>query len=267
MIDLDGFRQYLTEEEMAGNTVAAYIGALRQYAAQYDDITKANLIAYKQEQLARHKPATVNLRIAAMLAYCRYARIPMRLKAVKIPVRTSIDNVITPEQLSALLRGLARDGNRAWYVNIKLLTTTGMRISEALRITKRDLMLGSVTMHTKDHMREIYFPDNLLDEIHDDISRLSAGDLILRGVKGKPITSEQSFRVSLTRIADRYGVPRIVAHPHGFRHFYAVEFLKRKHDISKLADLLGHKDINMTRIYLRQTQASLKETVNSVVDW
>ena len=267
MIDLDGFRQYLTEEEMAGNTVTAYIGALRQYAAQYEDITKANLIAYKQEQLARHKPATVNLRIAAMLAYCRYARIPMRLKAVKMPVRTSIDNVITPEQLSALLRGVARDGNRAWYVNIKLLNTTGMRISEALRITKRDLMLGSVTMHTKDHMRTIYFPRSLLGDILGDIAGLSAGDLIVRGVRGKPYRSGDAFNRGLKSLADRYGIPREVMHPHSFRHYYALEFLRRKNDIALLADLLGHRSIDMTRIYLRQTQTRQQETVDKVVDW
>lgn len=267
MIDLDGFRQYLTEEEMAGNTVTAYIGALRQYAAQYDDITKANLIAYKQEQLARHKPATVNLRIAAMLAYCRYARIPMRLKAVKMPTRTSVDNVITPEQLSALLRGLARDNNRAWYVNIKLLANTGMRISEALRITKRDLMIGSVTMHTKDHMREICFPQPMLDEIRSDIAGLSAGDLIVRGARGKPYQSIQAFDHALYELADRYGIPVAVLHPHSFRHFYALEFLKRKNDIALIADLLGHRSIDMTRIYLRQTQTRQQEVVNQVVDW
>jgi site-specific recombinase XerD len=56
-------------------------------------------------------------------------------------------------------------------------------------------------------------------------------------------------------------------HPHSFRHYYALEFLRRKNDIALLADLLGHRSIDMTRIYLRQTQTRQQETVDKVVDW
>ena len=142
-----------------------------------------------------------------------------------------------------------------------------MRISEALRITKRDLMLGSVTMHTKDHMRTIYFPRSLLGEILGDIAGLSAGDLIVRGVRGKPYRSGDAFNRGLKSLAERYGIPRETMHPHSFRHYYALEFLRRKNDIALLADLLGHRSIDMTRIYLRQTQTRQQETVDAVVDW
>ncbi len=266
MIDIDGFRQYLNEEEMSPNTVNAYIRALQQYAAQHGDITKANLITYKQEQLMKHKPATVNVRISAMLAYCRFAKIPMRLKSVKLPMQTSIDNVITPEQLDTLLRGLALDHNRCWIVNIRLLAGTGMRISEALRITKRDLMRGSVTIRTKDHMRTIYFPRSLIGGILGDIASLSANDLVFRNAYGKPIT-QSGFNASLHWYAEKYGIPKEVMHAHSFRHFYAIEFLKRRNDIALLADLLGHKSINITQIYLRQSQEQQRDAVDTVVDW
>ena len=38
MIDIDGFRQYLYEEEMAQNTILSYLRSLQVYAEQYDDI-------------------------------------------------------------------------------------------------------------------------------------------------------------------------------------------------------------------------------------
>ena len=106
MIDIAGFEQYLYEEELSQNTVRSYLHALRLYAKRHTEITKGDLIAYKQEQIARYQPATVNLRIMALLAYCRYAKIPMKLKTVKLPKRTSIDNVITPEQIEMLLHNV-----------------------------------------------------------------------------------------------------------------------------------------------------------------
>lgn len=266
MIDIEGFRQYLCEEELSTNTIQSYLYALRTYAKKYPEISKSNLIAFKQEQLLRYQPATVNLRIAALIAYCRYAKIPMRLKSVRLPNRTSVENVITSEQIDTLLRGLARDGDRCWYVNILLLSKTGMRISEACRVTKNDLLAGSVTLYTKGHLRTIFFPRKLLGEVLPDIAALSAGDRIVRGHRGRPICSE-TVRSGLTRLAERYGIPKQVMHPHSFRHYYAIEFLKRRNDIALLSDLLGHCSVDMTRIYLRQSQESQRDAVDQIVNW
>ena len=37
--------------------------------------------------------------------------------------------------------------------------------------------------------------------------------------------------------------------PHNLRHFFAVNYYKAEKDIVRLADLLGHANINTTRIY------------------
>jgi site-specific recombinase XerD len=37
--------------------------------------------------------------------------------------------------------------------------------------------------------------------------------------------------------------------PHNLRHFFAVNYYKSEKDIVRLADLLGHSNINTTRIY------------------
>lgn len=271
MLDLDGFRHFLYEEEMSKNTVTNYCNALKLYGQKYGEITKGNLIEWKQEQLARYKPATVNARIAALLSYCKFQRIPMHLKTVKMPRRTFADNVISREQLDTLLKGLDNDNARCWIVNIKLLAATGMRISEAVRVTKRDIENGSVTMHTKDHMRTIYFPEALTESIRRDISYLKPGDQIIRGRRNnRPSPSAITaggFREGLKNLAKKYGIPKEVMHPHSFRHFFAIEFLRRKNDLALLADLLGHSSIDMTRIYLQQSQKEQKDAVNEAVDW
>jgi site-specific recombinase XerD len=37
--------------------------------------------------------------------------------------------------------------------------------------------------------------------------------------------------------------------PHNLRHFFAVNYYRTEKDIVRLADLLGHANINTTRIY------------------
>lgn len=266
MIDTDGFRTWLYEDELSPNTVKSYVHAVQQYSKTYDEITKANLIAYKQRMVQRYKPATVNLRITALLAYCRYIGQPVKLKLVKLPRRTHVENVITQEQLDCLMSGLRKDGNRCWAVNILLLSKTGMRISEAVRVTKRDVLAGSVTMQTKSHMRTIYFPHKLVREIRKDLEQLGANDHVMRTSAGAPI-GITGVQTGLKRYAAAYGIPPEVMHPHAFRHYFAIEFLKRRNDIALLADLLGHSSVNMTRIYLQQSQERQQEAIDKTVDW
>lgn len=275
MIDIDGFRQYLYEEEMSRNTTVAYLHAVELYAAKYDEITKGNLIEYKQEQLARYKPSTVNIRIAALMSYCRYAKINAKLKTIKLPSKTYIENVITQEQLDTLIRCLDEDGKRCWSVNVLLLAKTGMRISEAMRVKKSDIEAGQITMHTKGHMRTIYFPASLVEDIWQDLADLSLSDQVIRCCgagkrkQGKtvPVKSAEGFRNNLNRLGIKYGLPKEVVHPHAFRHYFALEFLKENPDIALLSDILGHRSIDMTRIYLRRSQEQLKDAVDKAVNW
>lgn len=276
MIDVDGFRLFLYQEEMSPNTIASYCESVKRYAADHDEIDKSELIAYKHEQLAKYKPSTVNLRIAAILAYCRYKNIPIRLKSIKIPRITSVENVITVEQLDDLLCRLKKDGDRCWYVNILLLSKTGMRISEAMRVTKRDILKGRIQMMTKGKIRTIYFPKSLVDAIKPDLAKLSVSDCVMRCHKGrrtaypkqtKPFSSHQAVRNGMAYIGKRYGFPPEVMHPHSLRHLFAIEFLKRNHDIALLSDLLGHSNVSTTQIYLRLSSEQQAQEVDKTVDW
>jgi site-specific recombinase XerD len=47
--------------------------------------------------------------------------------------------------------------------------------------------------------------------------------------------------------------------PHSFRHFFAREFLLAGGDLGTLADLMGHEDVQTTKIYAIFTVQELKE--------
>jgi len=272
MIDIEGFKTYMYEEELSKNTVESYLRGIREYAALYDEVTKPNYIEFKRILMEKVKPKTVNLRLCAVMKYCKYKDIPMTIKHIKTPKLTHIDNIITEEQYKRLTDGLRADGDIVNYARVQLLAKTGMRISEARKIRKKDLYAGKVDIHTKAHMRTIYFPASLLEDIKPYLDTLNDDDYILRNEygrskeKGNSLTT-RGFAAALNKMAEKYGIPGEVMHPHAFRHFFAMQFIKRKNDISLLADLLGHGSVNVTQIYLKQSEEEQKHAVDSVVDW
>lgn len=266
MIDIEGFKNFLYEEELSENTISAYLYTMEKYSEMFDDITKPNLIAFKKHLTNNFKPKTVNNRIAAIMKYCGFKKINVSLKQVKEQKQTHIDNVITAEQYETLMNGLKADGDMRWYVNIALIAKTGMRISEAIRITKKDLLLGSVTMPAKAHLRTIYFPKSLINDIMPYLDVTGENDTVMKNHLGEPITS-RGVSGQMKIFADLYGIPKEVMHPHSLRHFFAVEFLKRNNNIALLADILGHSNVNITQIYLRQSQEQQKDAVDKAVDW
>ena len=163
-------------------------------------------------------------------------------------------------------QNLKKDNQTNMLIIIKLLAKTGGRISEVIKYRKKDLMKGYVDMKTKGKIRRIYFPESLVSDIMPVIKGFSENDFLCRNKFGKQITS-RGVSENLSRYASVYGIPKEVMHPHSFRHFFAVEFLKRNNNISLLADLLGHSGINTTRIYLRMSEAQQKAEIDKAVDW
>ena len=52
------------------------------------------------------------------------------------------------------------------------------------------------------------------------------------------------------------------AHPHSFRHLFAKNYLSKPgHNLADLKNLLGHKNISTTEIYLQKSEKELKDTL------
>ena len=268
MVDLDGFSAYLQGNELADGTRRLYLRILRDYS-EYSGgkVPDSQMIKRWKEQLMQtNQPQTVNLKLSVIAKYCRYAGLQVSMKRVAVQRRTTVSNVITREEVERLIDGLESDRLLRFAVIVRLLAKTGGRISDVIRITKRDLLRGWVDMATKGKVRRIYLPESLAEELAPYTEQLSDGDVLCRNRYGRPITARGVAR-SLRRYAQRYGIPPEHAHPHAFRHFYAIEFLRRNPNLSLLADLMGHSGVNTTMIYLRMTEEQQKAEIDRTVNW
>lgn len=86
------------------------------------------------------------------------------------------------------------------------------------------------------------------------------------GMDGR-VRPGRNRRRSISRWAKKYGIRGEVAHPHSFRHLYAIEFLQHNSNIALLADLMGHSSVNTTSIYLKLSKEEQMRQFNEASDW
>ena len=268
-LQISEFRQYLISKDMAANTVQVYSYALRQFLCRYHQADFSSLHLYKVFLLEHYKPQTVNLRLRALNAYLEFTREKSKkLPLVRIQQKNYLENVISEADYEYLKSCLLRDKRYLYYFLIRFMAATGARVSEVVQFQAEDVQKGFKEIYFKGNKaRRIYIPkalrtDALLWLLAAGIRK---GDIFLNRF-GRRITPA-GIRGQLKTLAVLYGINPDVVHPHSFRHRFAKSFIEKCGDISLLSDLLGHKTIETTRIYLRRSSNEQYEIVNKVVDW
>lgn len=263
---LESFREYLIEDEKSENTIDNYIYAVSLFLTMYGELNKKNMIDFKKYLINNFSPKTAANRCIAMNKFCDFKGKPQfKVKSVKIHKSTTVENVITKEQCKKMLDGLKADGNEKGYWMIMFLSRTGARVSELIQMDKKCLKNGVFELWTKGKIRRILIPDWLIKESKSYFEKVE-GDYLFPSKYGGQITT-RGVSENIKRWGKRYGIPEEVAHPHSFRHLFAIEFLKNNNNIALLSDLLGHESVDTTSIYLRLSESEQKRQFNEAVNW
>lgn len=259
-----------------------------------------NLREYKRELQDNDKsPATINNRIIAVGTYSKFLAekynnkhlISLRVNLIPTQPRQYIDNVITRADYDFMVTEANKNTrNPNVYLGLRVMGTTGVRLSELLQVKVEDVRLGYIDVLGKGaKRRRIYFPKRAREEILDYLKGIEGGEsgyLIRywRSKKGRQtgayeqntrengdiknfMTFKRGFQKTIMDFGIKLGIDESVLHPHGFRHFFAKEFLRHRLDISLLADLLGHSSLDITRIYLKMTSREQADVIDEVVQW
>lgn len=265
---IESFREYLEDKELSDNTIRAYITAMEQFFSLFVEISKKNGLDWKRElQEKGLKAKSINIKLNAFNSFCGMVHEDgSKVKTMRVHQATVVSNVISEQDYKKLLDGLKNDGNMRWYYNIKLLASTGCRVSEYVRLKKTDFSRGYAEMWTKGKIRRIYIPKSFLDEADGYYSSFEPDDFLAVGRDGGQITTRGVSQMLMT-FAARYGIDKKVMHPHSFRHMFAIQFLRRNNNISLLADVLGHSSVSTTAIYTRMTKEQQQDAVNKTINW
>ena len=142
-MELDKFEEFLSQGNMAKNTISAYLYAVKEFGSRHKELNKRNLLVYKTYLIETYKPKTVNLRIQALNKYLVFVgKTKLRLKSVKVQQRSYLENVISNADYTFLKNKLKKEDNLEWYFVVRFLAATGARVSELVQIKVEHVQVG-----------------------------------------------------------------------------------------------------------------------------
>lgn len=136
-----------------------------------------------------------------------------------------------------------------------LLYGSGLRISEALALTRRDAPIPGrdVMRVTGKGGRERVVP--VLPVTQNAVAnyialcpyRFEQDQPLFFGAKGGPL-SPRIIQLTMERMRDALGLPA-TATPHALRHSFATHLLSAGADLRQIQELLGHASLSTTQVY------------------
>jgi integrase/recombinase XerC len=198
------------------------------------------------------------------------------LAAVRGPkIARSLPKPLSPKSARTVADPASRAGEerKPWVLArdaavLVLLYGSGLRISEALAIKRRDAptQAGQVTVTGKGNKtRMVPVLPQVGRAIAEYISLcpfdLHGDQPLFRGEKGGPL-SPRVVQLAMERMRGALGLPD-TATPHALRHSFATHLLARGGDLRSIQELLGHASLATTQIYTAVDSTSLIEAYRS----
>lgn len=276
---LKQYRKHMINNNLADNTILVYSNVVKSVYQLYDGkITKNNLLAWKSWMIdeKKYKASTINLYIIAFNQYLKYINLSnLCLRIIKVPKKNYLDNAISLKTYNKLKEKLLADKKTMLYHIVTTFATTGVRVSELVKLNVEDVIAGMVDIHSKgDRIRRIYFPKKLIAQLKEWIGDRTSG-LLFAGKDGQRITIS-AVKSLFARAKAKYEIPGL--HCHALRHFFAFTWLDRMSRIKQksgqrqygvlpiLAEILGHRSLDTVFIYLQPSTEELKAYADRV-DW
>ena len=223
--DIKRYLAYLISEKGITNSSVALIKAALKF--YYDGVLKLNIVNLKTPKIARKLP-----------------------------------EILTTDEVRRLLNNLTRTKSR---LIVKLLYSSGIRLSECLNLKIEDLEMGNKIgwvrggKGAKDRMfilsQEIC--DELLPFVH------GRQGLIFKNSRNNPLTPRNVQKIVKTA-AIKAGIRKQIT-PHKLRHSFATHLLEAGTDIRIIQELLGHANLQTTQIYTKVSQEQMRK-VKSPLD-
>ena len=252
---IDAYCLSLLADERAAGTVAKYRRDLTAFVRWLEGraVTKESAAGWKAHLMNHgYAPRTINSMLAAINGFFRFMDWGIRVKFLKIQRQLLRDPAreMTREEYTRLLTTARETGQERLALIMETLCATGIRISELRYITVEAAKDGRATIALKGKIRTILLPTKLHRKLvkYAKKEKIASG-AIFRTKSGKPISRRQVW-YELKRLCQAAGVEPTKVFPHNFRHLFATTFYKACKDIARLADVLGHSNIETTRIYL-----------------
>ena len=218
-------------------------------------------------------PRSMSQALSAVRTFHRYCDLRLdtpnpAIGIVRGPrVRPGAPRPVSEDQALGLIAEPGLDPDRAdWEAArdaavLTLLYGCGLRISEALSLTRADAPLGASLRITGKGAKTRIVPvlgavrvavDDYLAQVPFGLDREAA---LFRARRGGPL-SPRHVQATVQALRGSLGLPDI-ATPHALRHSFATHLLGAGADLRSIQELLGHASLSTTQRYTQVDAAAL----------
>ena len=253
------FSAYLKSEEKSENTIGKYLRDVRAFAAYQNgvEVTKETIIAYKSNLISvNYAVRSINSMLASINSLLSFLGwVDCRVKSVKLQrqIYCPEEKELTKAEYMRLVNTAKQKGNERLNLILQTICGTGIRVSELQYITVEAAKCGEAVVSLKGKIRTIFIVRELQKKLLRYVAEqgISSGTIFITRT-GRPMNRTNIWR-EMKGLCEQAGVNPQKVFPHNLRHLFASVFYGIEKDIAKLADILGHSNINTTRIYIIST--------------
>lgn len=246
---------HLEREERSPATLGQYRRDIEAFLRWMSgrELTKERVIGYKGHLQEVYRPVSVNAKLAALNGFFSFlGRHDLRVKQLKIQRQAFCprERELSKAEYLRLVRAAeTRRGDRLSLL-MQTICATGIRVSELHSITAEAVERGEAVLQLKGKTRVILLTGKLRKKLQRYLRRqeISSGPVFITRT-GRPLGRSSIWRM-MKSLCTEAGVERSKVFPHNLRHLFARCFYSADRDLAKLADILGHSNINTTRIYI-----------------
>lgn len=266
----DKYRQGLSANTISttGKVVLSFLSFLEAEGRLLTALTRTDLGAYVEAEQDRGLAiTTVENRLNVLYPFISFLVfrkvLPPNILENRLRLKTPnpLPRAIPSEDLARLFAAIDDIRDRTMVL---LLLRTGMRIGELLELTVADINLPEqkimIYIGEKNYEgRVVYFSDDAREALDEWlVVRNPVKKYLFYGRQNKPLSYIAAW-LRITACFKRAGLSHKPYTPHCLRHTFATEVLNAGMRLEVVQQLLGHRNIEMTRRYARLSDTTREE--------
>ncbi len=256
---IEEFKVYLYGRENAEATIQKYLTDIRtffKYLGEDLTVDRMRLLEYKEWLVKLYAVNSVNSMLAALNQFLAFLEMDA-LKVRRIKVQKNLflqeEKELTVKEYKRLFATALKEGKEQLAISMETIVSTGIRISELVFFTVEAVKKECIEITNKGKYRRIFLPKQLKRKLLQFAKKqgISQGAIFITK-NGKPKSRSNIWR-EMKNLKEKAGVDGKKIFPHNLRHLFARIYYETTKDIVGLGDLLGHSNLNVTRIYTANT--------------
>ena len=259
----------LREAERSGATIEKYARELRRFGVWLGGraVTKETVIEYKAELAQRYAPASVNCMLAALngyFTYCGWGECRVKPLRIQRALYRDAGREMSRAEYARLVAAAQAKRDERLALAIQALCSLGLRVGELRFLTVRAARQGRAEIRNKGKCRLLFLPRALCARLLAYCRARGIGEgpvFVTRS--GRPLDRSNIWRMMKALCRAAKVAPQKVF-PHNLRHLFARCFYKQQKDIEHLACILGHSNINTTRVYTHTSGAEYRRQMEKL---